>query len=221
MKKILVTMNLDAAQKNLLERQAEGFACEFVYKKNADLTADDLRDVDWIIGSPPPKLLPAATRLEWLQIVFAGADTYLNVPPEITLTNAKGAYDVAVSEHMLALTPALTRRLDIYVRQQTNHLWQRTRAIRSVSGSTVLILGAGSIGAAYARLVKNLGAYVIGVRRTLKDKPPHFDEMYTVDDPDAAIGRAICRDDFAGRQSNESLHGRRQACQAQTRRVSD
>ena len=182
-KKILVTMSLDAAQKNFLESQAEGFSCSFEYKKNVALQADDLRGVNWIIGSPPPELLPAATSLEWLQ-------AYIHLPPEIILTNARGAYDAAVSEHLLALTFALIRRLDLYTRQQEKHIWQRTRKITSVNGATILILGAGSIGGAYAKIVKALGAKVIGVCRTVKDKPPHFDELYTVDELDAVIGRA-------------------------------
>ena len=189
MKKILVTMNLDAAQKNFLESQAEGFDCEFVYRKNVDLQVDDLREVNWIIGSPPPELLFAAKNLEWLQIVFAGADTYTNLPNEIILTNARGAYDAAVSEHLLALTLALTRGLNTYARNQAQHLWQRTRKIISVDGSTVLIVGAGSIGAAYAKIVKNLGAKVIGIRRTKKFSAD-FDEIYTAAEFDAVIGRA-------------------------------
>ena len=182
-------MNLDAAQKNFLEAQANGFDCEFTYRKNADLQAEDLRGVDWIIGSPPPELLPAATSLEWLQIVFAGADAYVDLPNEIMLTNARGAYDAAVSEHLLALTLALTRGLNIYARNQQKHLWQRTRKIISINGATVLVIGAGSIGAAYAKIIRELGAKVIGVRRTKKTSV-HFDEIYTANELDAVIGRA-------------------------------
>ena len=190
MKKILVTMRLDERQKNFLEAQAENFSCEFFYKKREDLREEDFFDVDWIIGAPPPELLPAAKNLEWLQIIFAGADSYLDLPPEIILTNASGAYDTAVSEHMLAMTLMLARGFNKYARQQEKHLWRRVREIISIEGSTVLILGAGNIGTAYAQKVKALGAKVIGITRRKKIKPECFDEFYTVDELDEVIGRA-------------------------------
>ena len=189
-KKILVTMRLDERQKNFLEEQAKNFPCEFIYKKRNDLRGEDLIDVNWIIGAPPPELLSAAKNLEWLQIIFAGADSYLDLPPEILLTNVSGAYDAAVSEHMLAMTFALTRGFYKYARQQVNHTWQHYKEIILVESATILILGAGNIGTAYARKVKSLGAYVIGVRRTKKFKPDCYDEIYTVDELDKILGRA-------------------------------
>ncbi|MBR0260767.1 MAG: D-2-hydroxyacid dehydrogenase [Selenomonadaceae bacterium] len=189
-KKILVTMRLDERQKNFLEAQAKNFPCEFIYKKRNDLRDEDLIDVDWIIGAPPPELLPAAKNLEWLQIIFAGADSYLNLPPDILLTNVSGAYDTTVSNHMLTMTLMLARGFYKYARQQVNHVWQHCKEIISITSATVLILGAGNIGAAYAQKVKALGANVIGVRRTKKIKPDCFDEIYTVDELDKVLGRA-------------------------------
>lgn len=187
MKKILVTMRLDERQKKFLESQAQG--CEFFYKKRDDLRGEDFADVDWIIGLPPPEFLCEAKKLEWLQLISAGADAYLNLPPEILLTNASGAYDSAVSEHMLAMTLILARGFNKYARQQVNHTWRRVREIISVESSTILILGAGNIGTAYAKKVKALGAKVIGVTRTKKIKP-EFDELYTAEDLDKILPRA-------------------------------
>ena len=63
-------------------------------------------------------------------------------------------------------------------------------SIISVEGSTILILGLGDIGGDYARKVKALGAYTIGVRRTCKEKPEYLDEQYTMDDLDRLLPRA-------------------------------
>ena len=50
-----------------------------------------------------------------------------------------------------------------------------------MEGSTILILGLGDIGGDYARKVKALGAYTIGVRRTCREKPEYLDEQYTME----------------------------------------
>lgn len=192
MKKILVTMQVDDEQRNLLESQAKTteFPCEFIYKSNSELKPEDLSEIDWLIGSPPPEILVYAKKLEWLQIIFAGADAYMKISPQIKITSASGAYDVAVAEHLLALTLALTRKIDKYVRQQEKHIWKRTRAIKSIKNSTVLILGAGNIGSEYAKMVKTMGAYVIGVSRSKKNKRENFDEQYTVEELDKILDRA-------------------------------
>ena len=62
--------------------------------------------------------------------------------------------------------------------------------IISVEGSTILVLGLGDIGGDYARKVHALGAHVIGVRRTNRNKPDYLDEQHTMDDLDMLLGRA-------------------------------
>ena len=61
----------------------------------------------------------------------------------------------------------------------------------SVEGSTILVLGLGDIGGDYARKVHALGAHVIGVRRTNRNKPDYLDEQHTMDDLDMLLGRQI------------------------------
>ena len=54
----------------------------------------------------------------------------------------------------------------------------------------MLVLGMGNIGGDYARKMKALGAYVIGVRRTAHDKPDYLDELYSLEDFEPALSRA-------------------------------
>ena len=58
-----------------------------------------------------------------------------------------------------------------------------------VSNGTA-VLGLGDIGGDYARKVHALGAHVIGVRRTNRNKPDYLDEQHTMDDLDTLLGRA-------------------------------
>ena len=131
--------------------------------------------------------------MEWLQIIYAGADLF-TVPgllkPETILTNASGAYNTEVAEHMLAMTFSLVRHFNQYMRNQVNHTWKQLGSVTSVKDSTILVLGLGRIGSDYAKKVNALGAHVIGVKRTIKDKPDYVDEIHTIDEIDDLLGRA-------------------------------
>ena len=106
------------------------------------------------------------------------------------LTCATGAYGLAVAEGMLAMTLALCRKLDLYAKNQAEHLWRAEGAITSVWGSTTLVLGLGDIGREYASRMKALGSYTIGIRRNISEKPDYMDELHTMDDLDELLPRA-------------------------------
>lgn len=199
MKKILVTMAVDDSYKQKMTEAAAPYGYELTFKGNAskgnaDITADDVKDVCAVLGHLPAALVPAAEELEWLQTQSAGVDRYTSVPllPEnVILTNAVGGYGVAVSEHMTALTLAVMKNLPIYSANQVRHNWLRgTKNAKQIEGSTVLVLGMGNIGTNYARQMKGLGCHVIGVRRSDKPMPEYFDEQYLLEDLDRILPQA-------------------------------
>ena len=192
-KNVLVTVPLTEFQKNHLEEIARRGGYSLTVKEVSSLTPDDVADKHVILGHIPPRLIPNAQALEWLQLSSAGADRYFPsdvLPEHVLLTNAVGAYGVAVSEHMTAFTFSLLRRFPQYARNQHAHVWKIMGSIKAVSESVILVLGMGDIGGMYARQMKALGATVIGVRRTNKEKPAWVDEQYTVDKLDEALPRA-------------------------------
>ena len=193
MNKVLVAFPINPEHRNYLERQAEGHEVQFNYVDADKITLDDVKDVNAIIGSIKRKWIKAAEQLEWLQIIYAGADMF-TVPgllkPETILTNASGAYNTEVAEHMLAMTFSLVRHFNQYMRNQINHIWKQLNSVNSVKGATILVLGLGRIGSDYAKKVNALGAHVIGVKRTVKDKSDYVDELYTIDKLDDLLGRA-------------------------------
>ncbi|MBQ8996044.1 MAG: D-2-hydroxyacid dehydrogenase [Oscillospiraceae bacterium] len=192
-KKVLVTVPLKDEQQKKLEDIAHKASMILKVKGVSELLPEDVEDVSIILGHIPPELIPHAKKLEWLQLSSAGADRYFRadaLPEDVILTNAVGAYGLAVSEHMTAFTFSLLRRFPQYSRNQENHVWKIMGNVQAVSESTIVVLGMGNIGSMYAKQMKALGAYVIGVRRTNKEKPEWFDEQYTVDHLDDVLPRA-------------------------------
>ena len=194
-KNILVVIPVNEDHKKFLEEKAASGDknCCIRYVSGEEVTKEDAEQADVIIGNVDPSLLSGAKNLELLQLNSAGADLYIKagvMPEGAVLANATGAYGLAVSEHMLGLTFDLIRRLNQYHANQAEHVWKAMGNIISVEGSTILVLGLGDIGGDYARKVHALGAHVIGVRRTNRNKPDYLDEQHTMDDLDMLLGRA-------------------------------
>ncbi|MBQ7516448.1 MAG: D-2-hydroxyacid dehydrogenase [Schwartzia sp.] len=189
--KILVVMNTRPHHRDWLAASAPGK--EITYRSVDRLSEDDVREAEVVIGNLPPRLLPAATRLRWLQLNTAGADAYCQpgvLPPGTVLTNATGAYGLALSEHMLGQLLAMMKKLYLYYDNQRRCLWRDEGPVTSVAGAVVLIVGLGDVGTAFARLVKAMGAHVIGIRRRPSAPPPEVDEMAPIEQLDGCLARA-------------------------------
>jgi phosphoglycerate dehydrogenase-like enzyme len=84
----------------------------------------------------------------------------------------------------------ILKKFHLYRDAQSQGRWQYRGPVRSIRGSTVLVLGLGDIGAEYAWRMKALGARVIGLRRTERPKPDCVDEVYLQDKLDELLPRA-------------------------------
>ena len=62
--------------------------------------------------------------------------------------------------------------------------------VKSVQDSVALIVGLGDIGREFARRLKTLGAYTIGIRRKNPDKPDYVDELHFMDQLEALLPKA-------------------------------
>ena len=187
--KILVTLPCGETHKQLLENAYP--EAEFRYIPGPELKPEDVADVEIGIGNIPPKLLPDCGCLRWLQLNSAGPDQYLGKMPEgAVLTNATGAYGLAISEHMLGMLLEIMKKLHRYYDNQHAHLWRDEGPVWSIEGSTALILGAGDIGGDFARKLHALGAYTIGIRRTATKKDEWLDELWHLDALDELLPRA-------------------------------
>ncbi len=181
-KTILVLVPVDEEHRKILEEKAPN--AKFIYAQRRNLTLEQVRNANVIIGNPPVSMLKGSEKIEWLQLSSAGVGEYAScevLPESAVLTNARGAYGLAISEYMLGVLLMLYKKLHLYRDNQSEGKWAGMGSVKAVYGSTALILGAGDIGSEFARRLKALGAYTIGVRRKNTDKPGYLDELHRMD----------------------------------------
>ena len=163
---------------------------EHIYSGRRKVTPEQLERATVIFGWPRAKDLPNAKSLKWFQTMWAGSDEYLDFMPEgASLTSSSGSNRRSVAEHMFACTLALCRRLPTYRDSQRAHVWEDEGAMKTLLGATVLVAGAGNIGATYADMCRKLGAKTIGLKRTASPVAG-FDEVYSVDMLDELLPKA-------------------------------
>lgn len=119
---------------------------------------------------PKPEQAP---NLRWIQFHWAGIDHALNEPilalPGLQVTTMSGASATQVAEYILMMLLALGHRLPGLLDLQARKEWPRDRwerfSPRELRGSTVGIVGYGSIGRQLARLLFAFGARVLATKR--------------------------------------------------------
>lgn len=122
--------------------------------------------VGWNI---PREAVQRATRLKWVHSTAAGVDQLLYpevYERDIVITSSSGIHQPLV-EHVFAVMLAFSRRLHVAVRHQLARRWDRARVVGDeVSGTTLGILGLGTIGREIAEKARAFGMRVIGTKRT-------------------------------------------------------
>ncbi len=157
-------------------------------------------DVLYGIPDVDPQLLAQAVagnpRLRWVQTMAAGGGSSVQAAglsaeelDRVVFTTSAGVHGHTLAE--FALFGVLAGAKDLARLQQLKaaRKWPERWAMRQVGEQTVLVVGLGGIGAQTARLLKGLGATVLGVKRTIEPMD-HVDEVHTVDDLPELVGRA-------------------------------
>lgn len=159
--------------------------CELLFKENERDFDAALARADAIIGEPDEAQLQKARALSWLQLTWAGADSYARMarfPAGVTLCNVSGAFGTVISEYVLGSIVALYRALPVYWDQQKRHIWQQQESASTIFGKQALVLGMGDLGSNIARRMQAFGARVTGIRRTQRQELPEgFAQADTMD----------------------------------------
>ena len=114
-----------------------------------------------------------ATNLRWIQFHWAGIDHALEAPilsiPGLEVTTLSGVAASQVAEYILTMILASGHRLLDLLSNQRRAEWPKDRwerfSPRELRGSTVGIVGYGSIGRQVARLLHPFGVEVLATKR--------------------------------------------------------
>ncbi|RJQ84773.1 phosphoglycerate dehydrogenase [Amycolatopsis panacis] len=106
-------------------------------------------------------LMSQMSHLRMVQLLSAGTDEWETVVPAgIMLAGARGGHAAPVSEWIISAALAQYRQWPTLVRFQDEHVWAHRRFdADTLRGKKILIVGAGAIGNATARLFGALGAH--------------------------------------------------------------
>lgn len=184
MDKILITIPMDEKSRKKIDELVGEKA---IYLNSKDVTDSILNECEAVIGNIPPKMFKGKKNIKWVQLNSAGANNYTenNILSENTiLTNATGAYGLALSEHMLAMVFSLIKKLPLYHENQKNHIWKDEGAVTSIFNSKTLVIGLGDIGSEFAKKMKVLGSKVYGIRRNITSVPYYLEGLYKLQDLD-------------------------------------
>jgi phosphoglycerate dehydrogenase-like enzyme len=116
----------------------------------------------------PKDLMRLAPRLRWIQGVGAGVEQFAKagVPRAgVAVTNASGVGSASMAEFVIGRLLQVWKRFREAERHQEAHEYVRTYG-RTLAGSTLGIVGLGSIGSAVAERARALGVRVLGLRRS-------------------------------------------------------
>lgn len=130
--------------------------------------------------------------LKFIQLTSAGLD---RVPLDyiklhgIKLFNASGVYSVPMAEFALCGVLQIMKQSRFFYNNQRAHRWEKHRGLTELSGKTVLIVGAGSVGKETAKRFSSFGTKVLGID-VKSFESEYFDMIYPVDELDSVLPTA-------------------------------
>jgi len=128
----------------------------------------ELNRTEVLIGWALPELM-AASPLKVYLCGSAGMDSHLGHGLEsktgFQICNAGSIMGIPIAEHLFGLMLALTRQINVILRQQAEHRWERRWRAGELYETNVCIVGLGGSGAELARRCSAFNMKVTGVRR--------------------------------------------------------
>ncbi len=165
---------LNALLKPLLEPHLPSWVDARWYATKAEAVAlAPLAEIGWFdmhSKADMDEIFQRATKLEWLNSVYAGVESFpldLLETRGVMLTNGAGINAVPIAEYIVMLMLAQCKGYREVVRAQDRHEWLKdSPGKRELSGATALILGYGAIGQEVEKRLAGFEMEVSKVRRS-------------------------------------------------------
>jgi phosphoglycerate dehydrogenase-like enzyme len=176
-----------------------------------DAIGEELPDLDLRVARTPPEsrerigtadvvlatglsddLLTAATRLDWVQALSSGVDTYDRDTLRdrgVVLTSAAGVHAEPIAEQVLGYLLVFERGIHTGIHQQSRDVWERYEG-GEIRGKTLGIVGLGAIGSRVASYGRAFDMTVVGTKRDPSTAPDAVDEAFPPDGLFEVVRRA-------------------------------
>ncbi len=149
----------------------------------------------WVAGKRYAPLVVDGPKVRWLHTASAGVDHVLTpgvkAKPNLVVTDSGPAFEIAISEFVLAWMLLVARRLPELMASQQGHRWESV-VQQELFGQTVGVIGLGPIGQGVAARAKAFGMRTLGFRRS-QAACPHIDETLTGPD---GLRRLLTESDY-------------------------
>jgi phosphoglycerate dehydrogenase-like enzyme len=166
-------------------------AIDALPRKDAPTQAQRADTEAMLAWGAPPGLLPNMQKLRWVQALTAGVEGWLalpDLPPQLTLTCARGTHRESMAENIFGALFHLTKPYAAIVQDQKQSKWVR-RVATPLAGQTLGILGLGAIGQQVAQIASTIGMRVIGTKRRASPLP-HIAEVLPPERTDDVLAQS-------------------------------
>lgn len=164
--------------------------------RRARAEGEDYADADVVYCFTPPSEPAHLRNLKWVQLHLAGVNALYDHPiyaSDIPLTTTSGVHAAAVAEYTLNVLLALAHRMPRVYDWQRQGTWPPDErrwdlfVPAEVRGTTLGILGYGSIGREVARLAKAFGMRVVVTKRDITQRADDGYYLPGTGDPDGTL----------------------------------
>ncbi|MGI8434925.1 MAG: D-2-hydroxyacid dehydrogenase [Nocardioidaceae bacterium] len=150
-----------------------------------------LADAEVLLGIPDgsgaglAEAVRTGSRLRWVQSTAEGAGEQVRAAGltdqelgRVMVTSATDVHAGPLAEFAILGMLAFTKALPRLIADKQARRWEH-HPMAELAGSTVLVVGLGSVGLEVARLAKAFGMRVVAVNRNGRTDSPHVDEIRT------------------------------------------
>ena len=173
---VWVRLPLSEEDKGILEREFSnltfhtGFELDPAEQARTEVMfASDLFSDDLIAAMP---------LLRWVQVTRGGGASYITPSireRSIRVTTCTGIHGASFSEFTFATILMLTKQLPQMMEAQRAHRWAADMGLGKLEGSTLGVVGLGTIGSAVAQKARAFGMRVMATRLHPEHKPDYVD----------------------------------------------
>lgn len=183
---LFVYSNLSEAGKDYLkEKLTAGLNVIFRNELADSAQQPALQQADLVLGNPPASWLADVPNLRWWQLDSAGFDSYAHLSLTCPVTNMGDFFAWPCAETMVAGLLAFYRKIHELSIVQVQKRWigiPLRNVMDSLRYKRVVILGAGTIGQAIARMLTGFDCSVQFMARTAPDA-----QLHSIDELKAAL----------------------------------